>query len=426
MHHIQYQKNELMVEGVAVADLVKRHGSPLYIYSAQTLIDHYQSLSQSMSPVDHRIHYAVKANSNLAVLKTLAKQGSQFDIVSAGELTRVLRAGGKAEHCTFAGVGKTDAEIEFALKEGIYSFIVESESELSRIDLIAKKLKVQAPVALRVNPNVDAGTHAKITTGTYDNKFGVNYEFVRGIYERAARKPNLWLRGIHIHIGSQITKAKPFQEAVRKMLPLVQELKDQFHIEFFDIGGGIGVVYDPALESGKASWWKKQKKPPLTPQLYADKLLPHLKKLKMTILLEPGRFLSANAGILVAQVIDVKEALSKRFVIVDAAMNDLARPSMYEAYHEIIPFKKSRAQLVSTDVVGPVCESGDTFCKNRPLPPVQQGDLVALMSAGAYGFTMAGNYNTRPMPAEILVKGTKARCVRKRQSLDDLLELETA
>ncbi len=430
MHHFRYQKNDLVVEEVSLKNLAERFGTPLYVYSATTLIDHYRRLDTAMSPVDHRIQYAVKANSNLAVLKTLARLGSHFDIVSGGELERVIRAGGRADTCTFAGVGKSDEEIRMALGHGIYSFIAESESELHRINAIAGKMKKKAPVALRVNPNVDAGTHAKITTGTYENKFGVDFESVEGIYARAATCRHLWLRGVHIHIGSQITQAGPFEKAVAKMLPLVRDLRDAYGIEFFDIGGGIGVVYDPALASGSARWWsgknrKKEKNGkgslPLTPQVYADRLLPALSTLDMTILMEPGRYLSGNAGVLVSRVIDVKTTARKRFVIIDAAMNDLIRPSMYEAYHEIVPLRKTGAALVATDVVGPVCESGDTFCKDRPLPPFKPGDILALMTAGAYGFTMAGNYNSRPLPAEVLVQGEKVKLARKRQSMDDLV-----
>lgn len=424
MHHFRYDKNGLMAEEVSLKQLAERYGTPLYVYSAGTLTDHYRRLDEAMAPVEHRIQYAVKANSNLAVLRTLARLGSQFDIVSGGELERVMRAGGRAETCTFAGVGKTDEEIRLALRHGIYSFIAESESELERINVIAGKLKKKAPVALRVNPNVDADTHAKITTGTYENKFGVDFESAAGIYARAAKRPHLWLRGVHIHIGSQITKAGPFEKAVAKMLPLVQDLKNRYGIEFFDIGGGIGVVYDPALESGPARWWSNPKGKaslPLTPQVYADRLLPALRPLEMTILMEPGRFISGNAGVLVSRVIDVKTTSRKRFVIIDAAMNDLMRPAMYEAYHEIIPLRKTTAAPVSTDVVGPVCESGDTFCKNRMLPPLKPGDYLALMTAGAYGFSMAGNYNSRPLPAEVLVQGSKIKLARQRQAVDDIM-----
>jgi diaminopimelate decarboxylase len=428
MHHFEYKNNELFVEGVSLDALAKRYGSPLYVYSAGTLADHFRRLDEAMAPLDHRIQYAVKANSNLAVLKTLARLGSHFDIVSGGELERVVRAGGRSETCTFAGVGKTDEEIVSALRLGIYSFIAESESELRRINALAGKMKKKAPVALRVNPNVDAGTHAKITTGTYENKFGVDFESAEGIYARASKCPHLWLRGVHIHIGSQITKVGPFKKAVAKMLPLVQLLRDKYGIEFFDIGGGMGVVYDPALESGPARWWGKKGKPSrlLTPRIYADRLIPALRQLDMTILMEPGRYISGNAGVLVSRVIDVKTTARKRFVIIDAAMNDLARPSMYEAYHEIVPLRKSRAALVSTDVVGPICESGDTFCKGRALPPFKPGDYLALMTAGAYGFTMAGNYNSRPMPAEVLVQGEKIKLARKRQTIDDLMAGEKA
>jgi diaminopimelate decarboxylase len=426
MHHFHLRRGELYVEKVAVAQLAKKYGTPLYVYSGTTITDHFDRLTEALAPLDHLICYAVKANSNLAVLKLLTERGGGFDLVSGGELTRVLKAGGKASACSFAGVGKTRAEIEQALAAGVYVFNVESIAELEFINRIAGEKKKRAPVAIRVNPNVDAKTHAKITTGTYENKFGIAFEEVGPLYARAARLKNLRLRGVQMHIGSQITEVKPFVQAVEKMTPLVRELKARYKIEFFDIGGGLGIVYDPALASGDASWWKGKKNPPLTPAVYAKHLVPLLKPLGLRILLEPGRFMVGNAGALVTEVLYLKKTGRKTFAIVDAGMNDLIRPAFYDSYHEIVPVRGARkGKLVATDVVGPVCESGDYFAKDRPLPEQKPGDLLALLSAGAYGFVMASNYNTRPRPAEVLVRGAQHRVVRKRETVADLLRGET-
>ena len=427
MHHFQIKKGELYAEGVPVSKLAAAYGTPLYVYSASTITDHFDRLTQALAPLDHLICYALKANSNLAVLSLLAKRGSGFDLVSGGELTRVQRAGGDAAKCSFAGVGKTRAEIEQALAANVYVFNVESVAEMEFINRIAGEKKMRAPVAIRVNPNVDASTHSKITTGTYENKFGIAFEEIGALYARAARLKNLRLIGVQMHIGSQLTEVGPFVKAIRKMLPLVRELKARHRIEFFDIGGGLGIVYRPALASGQAAWWKKQKTPPLTPASYAENVVPLLKPLGLRILVEPGRFMVGNAGALVTEVLYVKKTGKKNFVIVDAAMNDLIRPAFYESYHEIVPVKQKRAggKLVSSDVVGPICESGDYFCKDRPLPAQKPGDRLALLSAGAYGFVRASNYNTRPRAAEVLVVGTTHRVVRRRETVEDLLRGET-
>ncbi len=420
------KKGELWVEGVPLAKLADAHGTPLYVYSATTIADHFDRLTAALAPLDHLICYAVKANSNLAVLNLLAKRGSGFDIVSGGELARVLKAGGPAAKCNFAGVGKTRGEIEQALAEGVYAFNVESIAELDFINQVAGEKKKRAPISIRVNPNVKADTHAKITTGTYDNKFGIAFEEIPALYARAARSKNLRLVGAHMHIGSQITESRPFVEAVRKMLPLVRDLKARFGIEFFDIGGGLGIVYNPALASGAPEWWRKQKVKPLTPASYGEQIVPLLKPLGLRILVEPGRFMVGNAGALVTEVLYVKKTGRKTFVIVDAAMNDLIRPAFYESYHEIVPLKAARrGKLVSTDVVGPICESGDVFAKDRPLPAQKPGRRLALLSAGAYGFTMASNYNSRPRVAEVLVEGRQHRVARQRETVADLMRGET-
>ena len=421
MHDFHYLAGKLHCEGVSIASLVKKFGTPLYVYSQRTLTNHFQKLDAALAPLDHLICYSVKANSNLAVLRALAKLGSGFDIVSEGELGRVIAAGGSPKECAFAGVGKTEREIEFALRRGIYSFNVESEPELERINRAAGRLKKTAPVAVRVNPNVDAGTHAKITTGTYENKFGIAFEQVEAVYARASRLKNLRLRGLQMHIGSQLTEVNPFELAVRKVVPLVEKLAAKHQFEFFSIGGGLGIVYEPALASGGPDWWQKpQAKHILTPAKYAATLVPLLKPLKLRILIEPGRFIVGNAGILVTRIEYVKRTGRKNFVIVDAAMNDLIRPAFYDSYHEIVPLTHRNGPMISSDVVGPICESGDFFAKNRPLPQVGEGDCVALMSAGAYGFVMASNYNTRALAAEVLVHGNKSAVVRERQRLPEI------
>lgn len=416
MHEFRYVGNKLHCEGVAVEALVRQFGTPLYVYSQQTFTKHFQRLDFALAELDHLVCFAVKSNSNLAVLRTLARLGSGFDIVSGGELERVIAAGGQASKCVFAGVGKSADEIEYALRKRVYSFNVESEPELERIDRIAARAGKRAPVALRVNPNVAAGTHKKITTGTYENKFGVAFEAVERLYARAARLRHLQLRGVQMHIGSQITDVTPFEQAVSKLAPLAARLKAKHGIEFFSIGGGLGIVYDPALDSGQAPWWATAKgKKILTPELYAKKLLPLLKPLGLRVLLEPGRFISGNAGILVTRVEYVKKTGSKNFLIVDAAMNDLIRPAFYDAYHQIVPLARRNRALVASDVVGPICESGDFFCHDRPLPKLGEGDCLALLSAGAYGSVMGSNYNTRPLAAEVLVHGKQAALVRERQ-----------
>jgi diaminopimelate decarboxylase len=421
MHHFRYIGNRLFCEGAAVESLARKFGTPLYVYSQRTLTEHFQKLDAAMSPVDHLVCFSVKSNSNLSVLRTFARLGGGFDIVSGGELQRVIAAGGDPRRCVFAGVGKTEDEIEFALRRNVYSFNAESEPELQRINRIAARLKKIAPVAVRVNPNIEAFTHAKITTGTYENKFGIAFEQVEGVYARASKLKNLRLRGLQMHIGSQLTTVLPFEKAVRKVLPLARRLQEKHPLEFFSIGGGLGIVYQPALASGSDHWWKTPAaKNILTPAKYAARLVPLLRPLGLRILLEPGRFISGNAGILITRVEYVKRTGRKNFVIVDAAMNDLIRPLFYDAYHEIVPLVRKTGALVKSDVVGPICESSDYFCKDRPLPKAGEGDYLALLSAGAYGFVMASNYNTRPLAAEILVNGGRAAVARERQPVKEI------
>jgi diaminopimelate decarboxylase len=425
MHGFSYKNGSLHCEDVELATLADTHGTPLYVYSAATILDHYRRLDAALAGVDHEVAYAVKANSNLSVLRLLAKEGAGFDIVSGGELFRVIKAGGDPAHCTFAGVGKTRAEIVYALEQGIYSFNVESEEELRYLNQVAGELGRIAPAAVRVNPNVDAHTHKYISTGKSENKFGVDFEAIPGLYERAAKElPNIKLRGLQMHIGSQLTSIAPFIEAVEKVTPLVKQLKDLYGIEFWSIGGGIGIIYKESLESGSVDWWSEQpeQERPLTIDRYGKELLPRLKDLGLKILLEPGRLIVGNAGVLLTRCLYEKKGKAKTFKIVDAGMNDLIRPALYEGHHEIVPLKQpATGTLVTVDVVGPICESGDFFCQNRELPDFQPGDAIALMSAGAYGFVMASNYNSRPLPAEVLVQGETATVIRKRQTLDDLI-----
>jgi len=425
MHGFSYRNGELSCENVSLKSLAEEHGTPLYVYSAGTITDHYTRLDKALAGVDHEIAFAVKANSNLSVLRLLATKGAGFDIVSGGELYRVIKAGGDPAHCTFAGVGKTREEIIYALEQEIYSFNVESEEELRYLNEVAGELGKIAPAAVRVNPNVDAQTHKYISTGKSENKFGVDFEKISELYDKvAAEMPNIRLRGLQMHIGSQLTSVAPFIEAVEKVFPLVTSLKAKHGIEFWSIGGGIGIVYHDSLESGNSEWWaaKEESERPLTIEKYGEELVPRIKDLGLKILLEPGRYIVGNAGVLITRCLYEKKGSAKTFKIVDAGMNDLIRPALYEGHHEIAPLiEPTSTERIKVDVVGPICESGDFFCQDRPLPDFSPGDFVALMSAGAYGFVMASNYNTRPLPAEILVEGSDATVVRKRQTLEDVI-----
>ena len=428
MHSFHYQKGALCCELVALEEVAACYGTPVYVYSAHTIVDHYRRLDAALSELHHEVCFALKANSNLAVIGLLAQEGAGFDIVSGGELYRVLKAGGDSAKCTFAGVGKTRDEIEFALRCGIFSFNVESEDELIAIDSIAQTLGVPAPVAIRVNPDVAASTHKYISTGKSEHKFGIGLDRVEEIYAGAKALKHIRLQGVQMHIGSQITETRPFAAAIEKMLPVVQRLKTGYGIEFFSIGGGIGIVYHGSLESGDEVWWRQEEqKHALTIEEYARAVVPLLKALQLRILFEPGRFLVGNAGVLLTKVLYVKKTPAKTFVIVDAGMNDLIRPALYQGYHEVVPVRQDKSRpLIRVDVVGPVCESGDFFALDRELPEARAGDVLALMSAGAYGFAMASNYNSRPLPAEVLVEGNQHRTIRRRQNYADLVELELA
>ena len=426
MHSFHYQDGRLHCEAIDLAAIADRFGTPLYVYSAATILDHYRRLNEAFAGVDHLICYAAKANSNGAILKLLADVGAGFDIVSGGELFRVLNAGGAAARCTFAGVGKTAEEIAFALEAGVFSFNVESEAELENINRIATEKGLRAPIALRINPDVATQTHEYISTGTRGNKFGIALDRARAVYERAAQMDSVRIRGVQMHIGSQIDEALPFVEAIEKMRPLVLELRHRYGIEFWSIGGGMGIVYESSLASGGGEWWSKtEARSRLTIQEYAAATLPHLRGIDLRIVLEPGRILVGNAGVLLTRVLYCKEAAERKFVIVDAGMNDLIRPALYQSYHEIVPVIEAPNEKRETvNVVGPVCESGDFFALDRELPEVREGDLLAIMSAGAYGFVMASNYNSRPLSAEVLVRADKFALIRKRQSAEDLIRGE--
>jgi len=423
MHFFYYLHGKLHCEDVDLVRVAEKFGTPTYVYSAGTILDHLTRLNGALATLDHLICYAVKANSNRSILKLLADAGAGFDIVSGGELFRVLAAGGDPAKCTFAGVGKSPEEIEYALELGVYSFNIESESELEHIDRIAGAKNLRAPIALRANPDVDPHTHEYISTGSRENKFGIALGQLPAAYERAAEMRNIDIVGVQMHIGSQITEAAPFASAIKKLAPIVRELKSKYPIKFFSIGGGMGIIYRRALESGSGKWWHDHGGETSAFSIcdYADAIVPPLRELNLRILVEPGRFLVGNAGVLLARVSYIKKSGAKKFAIVDAGMNDLIRPALYRSYHEIVPVKETKSERESKiDIVGPVCESGDFFALDREMPELHEGDLLAIMSAGAYGFVMASNYNSRRLPSEVLVRGDKFALIRQRQTWEDL------
>ena len=428
MHSFRYRDGHLYCEDVDLARVAEELGTPIYVYSATTILDHYTRLDAALAPLDHLICYAVKANSNGAILKLLAGAGAGFDIVSGGELYRVLAAGGDPAKCTFAGVGKSCEEIEYALEQRVCSFNVESEAELDHIDRIAGAKETRAPIALRMNPDVDSHTHQYISTGSHENKFGIALDRVAAVNEQAAKMPNLEIVGVQMHIGSQIAEAQPFASAIGKVAPIVRELKSKYGIKFLSIGGGMGIVYQRALESGSGKWWHEHSSDSFAFSVrdYAGAIVPPLRELDIRILVEPGRFLVGNSGVLLTRVRYIKKTGAKKFAIVDAGMNDLIRPALYQSYHEIVPVAEP-SKTKSTekiDIVGPVCESGDFFALDREMPELHEGDLLAIMSAGAYGFVMASNYNSRPLPAEALFRGGGFALIRKRQTWKDLVRDE--
>jgi diaminopimelate decarboxylase len=411
MHEFKIRQTQLYCENVKVQDLAEKFGTPLYVYSYNTFIGHFLKLRKAFEPVKPLICYSVKANSNLAVLKALVEHGSGLDIVSGGELYRALKAGCPADRIVYASVGKTDKEIEEAITKGILFFNVESQPELENIDRIARKLKKTTNVALRINPDVEAQTHKYITTGKLTNKFGIDFDTATDILRMASELTNVTIKGIHIHIGSQITIGEPFVQAIKKVVAFIKSNKARgADIEYLNIGGGLGIIYEHEM--------------PQTANEFAAKVLPILKASGLKIIMEPGRFIIGSAAILVTKVLYVKKTPLKKFVIVDAGMNDLIRPALYEAHHEIVPVCGKSSQVEKVDVVGPICESGDFLAKERRLPKVKDGDYLAVMCAGAYGFSMSSNYNSRRRAAEILVKGSKTAVIRRRESFKDLTNNE--
>lgn len=411
MHFFRYKNNQLFAEDVPVKRIAETYGTPLYIYSCSTVLRHYKAYDDAFDGVPHIICFALKANSSAAILRLFAKSGGGADVVSGGEIFRALKAGIPPRKIVYAGVGKTEEEIRYALKSKILMFNVESGDELMEIDRIAGTMKVKAPIALRVNPDIDPETHPYISTGLKKHKFGIPIEEAFEYYRLANSLKNTEIVGIHKHIGSQITKVSPFADALKKTLLLVDEMdRHGLKIRYLDIGGGLGITY-------------RDEEPPV-PRDLAKGLLPMLKGRDLKIIIEPGRSIAGNAGILVTKVLYLKESAEKEFVIVDAGMNDLIRPSFYGAYHHIQPVEKRRRKTILADVVGPICESGDFLAKEREIPGVRRGEYLAVMSAGAYSFTMGSNYNSRPLAAEVMVKGKEVALVRSRETYKDLVRGE--
>jgi diaminopimelate decarboxylase len=415
MHHFSYRGGVLHAEGVSLARIAEEVGTPFYCYSTATLERHYRVLSEAFAGTDHLICFAVKANSNQAVLRTMARLGAGMDVVSEGELRRARAAGVPADKIIFAGVGKTRQELASAVNEGVLGFNVESEPELVALSEVAAQQGKTARIAIRVNPDVDARTHAKISTGKAENKFGIPYLDAPRLYAQAAQLPGITIAGIHMHIGSQITDLMPFRDAFRLMRELVIDLRREGHeLEHLDIGGGLGVPYRGTNDV------------PPHPDEYAALVKAALGDLGLKLILEPGRMIAGNAGVLVSRVIYSKVGAAKTFAIVDAAMNDLIRPTLYEAYHDIWPVREAKLNLERQvqDVVGPVCETGDYLALDRALPPLEPGDLIAVMTAGAYGAVMSSTYNSRLLVPEVLVRGDQYAVVRPRPTYDDLIGLD--
>ncbi len=416
MDHFLYRNGVLHAEDVAIPDIAAAVGTPFYVYSTATLTRHFELFQQALAGMPHLICFAVKSNGNLAVLKTLGDLGAGMDVVSGGEYLRARAAGVPGERIVFSGVGKTRAEMRLALEGGIRQFNVESEPELRALAQIASELGVTAPIALRVNPDVDARTHAKIATGKSENKFGIPIAKARAAYAEAAALPGIRVVGVDVHIGSQLTELAPFEQAFTKVAELTRALRADGHtIARLDLGGGLGIPYE-----------RSNSAPPL-PIEYGEVIRRTVGDLGCEIEIEPGRLISGNAGILVASVVYLKEGEGRNFLILDAAMNDLVRPSMYDAYHDIVPVREPApgVEQAPVDVVGPVCETGDTFARARALPPLDEGDLVAFRSAGAYGAVMASEYNARPLVPEVLVQGDHFAVIRARPSFDEMLGRDT-
>jgi len=415
MHEFRYKHNELYCESRGLKDLARKYSTPLYVYSRKTLVDHYRKIKSAFKSVSPLICYSMKANSNLEICRVLVKEGSGIDIVSGGELYRALKVGVSPKKIVYASVGKTEEEIEYAIRSSILLFNVESIPELELINKVARRLKRKQSVAIRINPHVAPKTHKYITTGQKENKFGVDIKVAREVFLNHSRFKNLDISGLHLHIGSQIVDAKPFVKAIERMLGFVKELEGKnIKIKWVNIGGGLGIIYSDER--------------PQTAHEYAKNVLPLLKGIKAKVILEPGRFITGNSGILLTKVLYIKNTQRKNFAVVDAAMNDLVRPSLYGAYHEVLPVKSvsytSSRNIQTYDVVGPVCESGDFLAKNRKFIDLKQGDLIAVMSSGAYGFSMSSNYNSRPRLQEVLVDGSRVKVIRRRELYKDLVRNE--
>ncbi len=409
---MQYRDQTLYVEEIPLADIARREGTPCYVYSRASIFDRFQAYERAFADVPHKVCYAVKANSNLSILKLLAEAGAGFDIVSGGELFRALKAGADPGTIIFSGVGKTSAEIDYALEHHIHSFNCESEPELTLVDSLAARRGIQARVALRVNPDVDAATHPYTSTGLRDHKFGIDIADSEAIYQCARALPNLLLEGVSCHIGSQITEIAPMLEVFDKMIALVERLRARgLPIRSLDLGGGLGVAYKPGDRAPSICEFI---------QAMCRRTAGH----GLEILVEPGRSIVAEAGVLLTRVLYRKSNGDRQFVIVDAAMNDLIRPALYQSHHEIVPLRKGPGGSITADVVGPVCESGDFLARAREMPNALPGDLLAVCTAGAYGFVASSNYNSRPRPPEILVEGDRYRVIRKRETYDDLVRGE--
>lgn len=407
-----YRAGQMYAEDVPVEDLAGRFGTPLYVYSAAHLLRQYRRLQEALRTLAPIIHYAVKANTCGAVIRTLARAGAGADVVSGGELWRARRAGVPAERIVFAGVGKTRDEIAFALREGIAHFTVESEPELERIGETAHALGVRARIAIRVNPDVDPRTHVYTSTGKKESKFGLDLERARRAYERAAALPDIEVTGVHMHLGSPLSDERPYAEALDKVAPLCAWLRERFPTcRVLDLGGGMGIPY-------------RRRQKPFDLAAFAAAVVPRVQAIGLRLALEPGRYIVGNAGILVTRVQYIKDNAFRRFIVVDAAMNDLIRPPLYGAWHEIAAVRNI-SETARADVVGPVCESGDFLAQDRDLPAVREGDLLAVMSAGAYGFAMASNYNSRPRAAEVLVSGETVTLARARETWEDLVRGES-
>lgn len=411
MHFFHYKDGELYAEDVSVREIAAKFGTPVFIYSYNTLLRHIKAYKDAFSGFPNLICYAIKASANIALLKMFAKNGLGADVVSGGELFRALKAGIPARKVVYAGVGKTEEEIKYALKSKILMFNVESENELRDIDRIAGKMKVKAVVALRINPDIDTMTHPYISTGLRKHKFGIPMENALDYYKLALGMKNIEILGIHKHIGSQLTKVLPFVDSLKKILALMDDLvKYGIKIEYLNIGGGLGITYYDET--------------PPNPSQLARNILPLLKDRKLTLILEPGRSIVGNAGILVTKTLYLKKGEDKDFVIVDAGMNDLIRPSIYSAYHYVQPVLKNRKEKIFADIVGPICESADFLAKDREMQSVLQGEYLAVMSAGAYGFAMSSNYNSRPRAAEVIVRSKNCALIRKRETYGDLVKGE--